>query len=239
MTVAGAPPTPAEYYEALGFPEDAWHIGPEHPGLENLAIAVLDSLPGARVLEIGVQSGGFTIPVAMAAHTREPFSYTGVDNLEFSNAVPLRHVEAYLRRAGVTGALQFVEGDSTGVLRHAARDAYDLILLDHYKPKYPIDLYVIFRRQLLAPGGAVLLHDVLTHAADDWEVCKRVCRAFGYSWTLHPDVFQGAAVLRRTDGVGSSIGAGAEVYARWYAHASVLKSRRAIGRLLRTLGLRR
>ena len=39
---ANSPPrTLAAYYQSLGLPEDSWYIGPEHPGLENLAVTEL------------------------------------------------------------------------------------------------------------------------------------------------------------------------------------------------------
>jgi hypothetical protein len=47
-----------EYYRSLGYPESRWHIGPEHPHLEDYAIRLLETLPRARVLEVGYQAGG-------------------------------------------------------------------------------------------------------------------------------------------------------------------------------------
>jgi predicted O-methyltransferase YrrM len=228
----------AEFYSRLGLHPDAWHIGPEHPALEQLGIAISERLAQNRVLELGVQSGGFTIPVALATHGRPGFSYTGVDSLEYTNAIPLRHVEAFLRQSGVTTSVRFFESDSTPVLRRAPAGAFDLILMDHYKPKYPLDLYVIFSRSLLSADGRIILHDVLAHAAPEWEVCKRICQAFGYGWTLHPEVPQGAAVVARQGGQRPDGMLAAAVYLRWYRHAAVLKTRRTAGKFLRALGLR-
>lgn len=227
----------ATYYSRLGLPPEAWHIGPEHPALETLGIGIAERL--VRILELGVQSGGFAIPVVMAVHTRDGFSYTGVDNLAYDNAVRLRLIEAFLREAGVTEPLRFIESDSTAVLRATRAGSVDLILMDHYKPKYPIDLYLICSRDLLSVPGAIILHDVLAHAAPEWEVCKRICDAFGYVWTLHPDVPMGAAVVRRGRQPRTDPTLALTVYLRWYRHALLLTARRAAGSLMRTLRLRR
>jgi hypothetical protein len=119
--------------------------------------------------------------------------------------------------------------------------SYDLILFDHYKPKYPIDLQITFQRRLLSDGGVIVLHDVLTQAANEWKVCERVCRAYGYAWTIETGVSQGAAVLRRKPSAAqapSTAMIAMEVTLGWYAHAAVLRSRQAIGRVLRVAGLR-
>lgn len=230
------------YYEQAGLPDDAWHIGPEHPGLEQLALRVIEAHSAARLLELGVQSGGFAIPVILATWQTPNFSYAGVDNLEYTNAVPLTLVERYLRQEGVTAPLRFVEGDSTSVLLSMPPHSYDFILFDHYKPKYPIDLYHVFSRDLLRDGGAIILHDVLTHAAPDWVVCREVCAAFGYRWDIHDEVSQGAAVVSRGTPIDAGgwrqSAVGARVRLRWSAHAAVLRSRRAVGRSLRAAGLR-
>jgi hypothetical protein len=235
-------PTLAEHYRRLGLTESAWHIGPEHPGIEELGLRVLASTGGARILELGVQSGGFAVPVILAVASEPGFSYVGVDNLAYANAVPLRLVGEYLQMRGVTAPVRLIEGDSTVVLRTAARESFDLILVDHYKPKYPLDLHYICARNLLSASGAILLHDVLGSAADQWRVCTQVCKAHGYTWTIDANVSQGAAIVRR----GSTRGSVAsqqmitlEVNARWMAHATVLRTRRAIGRALRAAGLRR
>lgn len=229
------------YFQRLGLPESAWHIGPEHPGLEELGLRLLASTAHARVLEFGVQSGGFTAPVVLGSAHRRGFSYVGVDNLEYTNSVPLRLIADYLQLRGVGDRVRFIEGDSSAVLRSLGPDVYDLILLDHHKPKYPVDLYRICARGLLSADGVILLHDVLSHAAEAWSVCKRVCRAFGYEWTIDADVSQGAAIVRRGSMNGSKLDRAmvhAEVVARWTAHASVVRSRRAAGRLLRSAGWR-
>ena len=234
--------TLADYYRNLGLSEHAWHIGPEHPALEELGLRMLGTTRGARVLELGVQSGGFAVPVILAAAKRSGFAYMGVDSLEYTNAVPLRLIAEYLERHDVpAAAMTFVEGDSTTALRSAAPSSYDLILFDHYKPKYPIDLQITFQRRLLSDEGVIVLHDVLAQAANEWKVCERVCRAYGYTWTIETGVSQGAAVLRRKQSPAPSPSTALvamEVTLGWYAHAAVLRSRRAVGRFLRIAGLR-
>jgi len=232
----------ADYYRRLGLAEDAWHVGPEHPSLEQLALRILAESDGARILEVGVQSGGFSVPVILEVFRRKGFAYTGIDNLAYTNAVPLRLIEVYLRQSGVAGPLRFLEGDSTSLLRAEGPSSYDFILLDHYKPKYPIDLYVICARELLSERGTIVLHDVLAHAAPQWRICQQICRAFGYVWTIDEDVFQGAAIIRRggrrrTPAIARSL-IGLGVAARWNLHAAIGHARRAAGRALRSIGLR-
>jgi len=240
-SLSTAIPTLQEYYADLGLVEDAWHVGPEHPGLEELGISLLDH-GKARILEIGVQSGGFAVPVILATAGRPGFSYVGVDNLEYTNAVPLRLVAGYLALHGVTENVEFFEGDSARVLAQVRPDSFDLILIDHYKPKYPLDLFTVCERGLLSQNGRIVLHDVLTHAAPDWKVCERVCRAFGYEWRINAQVSQGAAVVKRSQAASPSTAfiafVGLEVRARWYWHAAKLYVRRRIGGLLRAAGLR-
>jgi predicted O-methyltransferase YrrM len=235
-------PTLVDYYDRSGLPAGAWLVGPEHPALEELGLRLLANTKSARILELGVQSGGFAVPVILAAARRERFAYTGVDNLEYTNAVPLRYIATYLGLHGVTRGLRFVEGSSGTVVQAVTAHSYDLILIDHYKPRYPIDLYAICSRQALSEDGAIVLHDVLTHAAPDWIVCQRVCRAFGYDWTIDTEVSQGAAIVRRGGPARSKamrLPVCVEVHARWWVHATILGVRRAIGRTLRRLGLRR
>jgi hypothetical protein len=61
-----------QYYASLGLPEAAWLVGPEHPAIEELALAVLATTRGARILEVGVQSGGFAVPVILATFNQAP-----------------------------------------------------------------------------------------------------------------------------------------------------------------------
>jgi predicted O-methyltransferase YrrM len=159
-----------EYYRSLGLAEHAWHIGPEHPSLEELALALLETTNEARVLEVGVQAGGFAVPVVLALSGRTGFSYTGIDSLDYPNAVPLRVIAGYFSQHGVTRNLRFIESDSTAALRGLPGESFDLILLDHYKPKYPLDFFHVCARGLISGDGAIVLHDVLGHAAGPWHV---------------------------------------------------------------------
>jgi predicted O-methyltransferase YrrM len=232
-----------QYYRDLGLADDGWHLGPEHPSLEQLGVALVTATKKRRILEIGVQAGGFAVPVILAVAQQTNFSYLGVDNREYTNAVPLKLVADYLRRHGVTEGVRLVEADSTTVLRTAERGAFDLILMDHYKPKYPFDLLHIFRRDLLSDDGAIVLHDVLAHAAREWAICTRLSRAYGYTSVIDATVFQGAGIIRRAaaaDHTGSARAAvlATRVISSWHLHAGVLRTRRAAGRTLRAVGLR-
>ena len=211
-----SPTTLQDYYQNLGLPEEAWHIGPEHPGLEQFALRILATLAQARTLELGVQSGGLAVPLISGAAGRPDFSYTGVDSLEYPNAVPLRLIADYLTQAGITAPARFIESDSTRVLRTASPSSYDLI-------------------------SELAAHDVLAGAKADWRVCEDVCRAFGYTWTIDASVLQGVAIVRRGDPPQTAIRQsliGMRVRSRWYAHALVLRTRHAIGRVLRSIGVR-
>jgi predicted O-methyltransferase YrrM len=232
-----------QYYASLGRPEEAWHVGPEHPSIEDLAIRLLATTRQARILEVGVQSGGFAVPVILASAHRSGFAYTGIDSLDYTNAVPLRLIADYLATRGITQTLQFIESDSTTGLRTLQPNSFDLILLDHYKPKYPRDLYEVCMRDLLSDDGVIVVHDVLGHAANEWKVCERVCTAFGVQWTIDAGVVNGAAIIRRarlsSRQTMSVARIGLEVKARWQVHATMLACRRGLGRLLRAAGLRR
>lgn len=231
-----------QYYASLGLPEEAWHVGPEHPSIEELAIRLLATTRHARILEVGVQSGGFAVPVILASANRPGFAYTGIDSLDYTNAVPLRLIADYLATRGITQNLRFIESDSTAALRTLPAKAFDLILLDHYKPKYPLDLHEVCARGLVSDDGVIVLHDVLGHAASEWTVCERVCRSFGYDWAIDSDVVNGAAIVRRRKTAArtkSGTLAALEVKTRWHLHATTLACRRGLGRLLRAAGLRR
>jgi hypothetical protein len=79
--------TLAEYYTGLGYHPERWHIGPEHPHLEDYAIRLISQLPRGRVLEIGYQSGGFAVPLIMALQNHPGFSYVGIDNGQYATVV--------------------------------------------------------------------------------------------------------------------------------------------------------
>ncbi len=234
-------PTLAEFYQSRGLNDESWHLGPEHPALEELALRTLQGSKETRILEVGVQSGGFAVPVILAASKRSGFSYVGIDNLQYTNAVPLHMIANYLELHGITHHVRFIESDSTRILA-GLNSQFDVILLDHYKPKYPIDLFTVLQRNLLAPGGSIILHDVLTHAASGWKYCALVCRAFGHDWTIDANVSQGAALVRASKTASPSAMliaiAGIRVKLRWYTHAWALRVRRRLGRILRAFGLR-
>jgi hypothetical protein len=102
MTEPRHVPNLHHYYRSLDLPEESWHVGPEHPGLEELGIRLVMGTKQRRILEIGVQSGGFAVPVVLAVAHAGSFSYLGVDNREYTNAVPLQLVADYLELRGVT-----------------------------------------------------------------------------------------------------------------------------------------
>src|SRR5437867_8566063 len=103
----------ARHYRNERLADDAWHIGPEHPALERVALEVLKSLVGRHVVEIGFQAGGFAVPIIFALHRDPRFRYVGVDNLAYTNSVRPAAIEGFLRSRVTTGCYEFIQSDST------------------------------------------------------------------------------------------------------------------------------
>jgi hypothetical protein len=147
----------AEYYARSGLAAGSWLVGPEHPALEALGIRLLSNTASARILELGVQSGGFAVPVILSCAHREGFAYTGVDNLAYTNAVPLHHIADYLALHRVTHGLRFVESESGTVVLDAAsspllKDAKPMNVLIHtFAPYNPVTRNLSNRTMLLFP----------------------------------------------------------------------------------------
>ncbi len=188
--------TLAEYYTDLGYPLSVWHLGDEHPAIENYAIQLAYRLPRARVLEIGVQSGGFAVPLIMGMQKHPNFSYVGVDDYSYASAVDGSVISGYLTGFNLNYGYEFVNMDAEAYLQSLSNQQFDLILVDHYKPLYPRDFETIVRRQILSYDGYILFHDVLGKAAGVWKECQKICAAFGYSWEVVSEVPAGLAVAR-------------------------------------------
>lgn len=202
----------SEYYSSLGYAPEQWHVGPEHPRLEEFAINLLRERRGTRVLEIGYQAGGFAVPLILAMRDRPELDYLGVDSGAYENAVRGDVIASYLQESGVSTGYRFCWAEAGTFVAGLTGSTFDLVLLDHYKPLYPRELYGILSRRLVAPGGVVLIHDVLGRAAGVWAECCRIAAAFGYVVDLVPEVPGGLAVVR----VGDSRG-----WVRWAARAEV------------------
>lgn len=185
----------ADFYEALGYPKSRWHIGPEHPSLETYAIRLLESLPNARVLEVGYQAGGFAVPIIVGLQHHPRFEYVGIDNLAYANAVNGDVIARFLQDQGVTAHYSFAVGDAQRFLRRLPPRPFDLVLIDHYKPLYPHGFLTILQRHLVRPGGYVLFHDVLGRARDVWKDCAVICRRYGCSWRVVAEIPEGLAVV--------------------------------------------
>jgi predicted O-methyltransferase YrrM len=190
-----------EYYRDLGIPDSHWHIGREHPSLEDYALRLLADLPQARILEVGYQSGGFAVPVILEMQGRTDFEYLGIDSLGYGNSVDGTTIARYLRDQGVTGGYEFAVGDAGQYLKELPHRQFDLILVDHYKPLYARELLTIIRRRLTSPEGYILFHDILGEASGAWKDCTRVCNAYGYAWSIAREVPEGLALVRRNQEV--------------------------------------
>ncbi len=190
----------AEYYAALGYTSDQWHIGLEHPYLENYALRLIERFPRARVLEIGYQAGGFAVPVILRMKNRPDFVYVGIDNGAYANSVDSSVIADYLRSYQVACQYTFYNGDAGKILPRLVPQGFDLILVDHHEPLYPREFYTIVSRGLIVSGGVVLFHDVFQKAEKAWKECELICRAFGFSSQIVDDIPGGLAVVERSLG---------------------------------------
>ncbi len=197
--------TLAEYYAELGYGEDTWHVGPEHPYLENYALDVLAGMPRARVMEIGYQAGGFAVPVILGMQDHPDFTYTGIDDGSYVNSVDGSAIAGYLKSQQVKGCYTFHTGDAGYFLETLDWQQFDLILIDHHKLLYPREFSILINRGMISSGGYVFFHDVLAKAAWVWKECQLMCRAHGSSWQIIEEVPAGLAVVKRNarDSVGT------------------------------------
>lgn len=171
-------------------------MGPEHPRLEQYAIDIMSHLSTKRVLEIGYQSGGFAIPV-ICRYANEPgFSYHGIDNGAYSNAVPQENIEKYLHAQEIHRGFVFARGDAAQEMRRLWGKQFDLVLIDHLKTLYARELLSLLSRDLLADTAYILLHDVLSKGDQFWQDCQAICEAFGLRWEIVDTVPGGLAVIR-------------------------------------------
>jgi methyltransferase family protein len=232
----------ARHYRNERVPDDGWHIGPEHPALERAALELLGTLVGRHVVEIGFQAGGFAVPIILALHRDPRFQYLGVDNLAYTNAVPPRVIEGFLRPRVTPGCYEFIQNDSTRFLKTLAPASVDLVLLDHFKPLYERDLLVLCERGIVKPGGVILLHDVHAGAAQAWRNCQHLVRTFNLAVELRADVPAGLAILRipcsRVTGRLRMMGSSAIAACRAAVDDAILYARRVVGSGLRRAGLR-
>jgi hypothetical protein len=232
----------ARYYQNEGLPDEAWHIGPEHPALERTALDVLETLIGRHVVEIGFQAGGFAVPIIFALHRHPRFRYVGVDNLAYTNSVRPAAIEGFLRPRVTPGCYEFIQSDSTRFLKTLAPASADLVLLDHFKPLYERDLLVLCERGIVKPGGVILLHDVHAGAAQAWCNCQHLVHTFNLAVELRADVPAGLAIVRiprfTVPGRLRMMRSSAITASRAAVDDAVLYARRAVGSSLRRAGLR-
>jgi predicted O-methyltransferase YrrM len=195
--------TLAEYYESLGYPPSRWHVGAEHPALEEYAVSFLRSLPRARVLEIGYQAGGFAVPLILALRNRPDFTYVGIDSMAYGTAVDGGVIAGYLEHEGVKGTYEFAVGDAGEFLRKRATPDFDLVLIDHDKRLYPRELHTLLRRRLVSEEGCVLMHDVLGKARRVWKDCAAIAHACGFDYSIVAEIPEGLAVVKRRQGAAA------------------------------------
>ncbi len=185
-----------EFYKREGLGPKQYHFGDEHPRLETVIQEILAGQPGKRFLEIGFQSGGTAFPVIHVFEGEYSFFYTGVDNLQYHNAVSVELLKKYLHENGVrSDCWEFLVGDATKVLS-GLKHPYDVILIDHYKPLYLDALKAILFTGLLKENGVILFHDVLDKAEQAWVDCSSLLHKFKFETEIRDDVPSGLAIAR-------------------------------------------
>ena len=183
------------YFERIGLTSEQYWIGPEHPRLERFALNLLTERSGKQVLEIGFQAGGFAVPIIEAMQSETGFAYTGVDDGRYVNAVTGPTLTDYLiGRDTVAEVFRFIDSDARDYLLSCDRQ-FDLILLDHAKPLYPRELRLLLSRNIISPGGVILLHDIEDKASGVWPDCLTLVERFGCTTSLHPEIPAGLAVV--------------------------------------------
>ncbi len=184
-----------DHYTEIGLPKDRWHIGAEHPSLEQFAVEWLKLNERSRVLEIGFQAGGFAVPVIIEMHHCKEFKYVGIDSLAYSNAVDGGMIGKYLAAQGIPEVYEFRHGDAATQLHELAGQSFDLILIDHLKALYPRELETVLRQRTCAPGGIILLHDVLGRARWAWRYCRILAHLYGCTTEISSKVPEGLAIV--------------------------------------------
>jgi len=189
-----------KFYVDQGLHDKDFHIGPEHPGLEEKALLLVKDIPAPRILEIGYQSGGFSIPMIVTLFKNQGVTYEGIDNLEFNESINSRwqprFLEEFLEKEGVDNScFTFNNGDGAEFLKQCDHQ-YDLILIDHLKALYPRELKLILQNHLIKEGGFILLHDVSIRAKVAWEKCSKICDSYGCQYEVDENVVSGLAIVK-------------------------------------------
>jgi predicted O-methyltransferase YrrM len=132
-------------------------VGPEAGALLNLLVR---SLQPKRILELGTSNGYSTLWLAEAAQ-----SYGGKILTIEAVASKQAYARAMLETAGVTGAIEFCQGDAFEFLK-TLPGPFDFVLLDLWKDLYVPCLDLFYPK--LAPGAVIvadnMIHPVSSHA---------------------------------------------------------------------------
>lgn len=188
------------FYENQGLTSADYHIGPEHPGLEEKAIQLIQEHQSPKILEIGYQSGGFSAPIILNLCGKRGFSYEGIDNMQFNELINSKWhtglLTDFLLSKGVDKyCFNFHIGDSGKFLKRC-NDQYDFILIDHLKVLYPRELKMILKKRLIKKNGVIFLHDVLSKAREAWQKCSKICDAYRCPYEIDESIISGLAILR-------------------------------------------
>jgi predicted O-methyltransferase YrrM len=130
------------------------NLQPESAAL--LAVLVRAIAP-QRILELGTSNGYSTIWLADAARVVGA-ELTSVD----IDADRLKQAQANLEDAGLATGVELRHADGGSVLRGSRAGEYELIFLDAERSAYP-DYWPELTR-VLAPGGLLIVDNVLSHA---------------------------------------------------------------------------
>jgi predicted O-methyltransferase YrrM len=167
-------------------------IGPEAGALLN---SLVRALKPSRILELGTSNGYSTLWLAEAARVVGARVIT-IDQLARKQA----YARAALDKAGVAGAVEFLNGDALDLLK-ALPGPFDFVLLDIWKDLYGPCLDLFYPK--LAPGAMIAADNMLHPASHHAEAAayRRAVRAKPQMQSLLLPLGQGIELSRFAGGL--------------------------------------
>lgn len=149
------------------------------PDAAGLVAAMIQANGGGRVLEIGASNGYSAIWFGDAVRDlggRVVTVETEAERVAFAR----RNVA----EAGVAAQVEIVHGDGADVLRAAAPESFDVVVLDAERPAYPGYLPDLVR--VLAPHGVIAVDNSVSHAGQVAPFRRLVEQDARFAVRLHP-----------------------------------------------------
>jgi predicted O-methyltransferase YrrM len=167
-------------------------IGPEAGALLN---SLVRALKPSRILELGTSNGYSTLWLAEAARVVGARVIT-IDQLAHKQA----YARAALDKAGVAGAVEFLNGDALDLLK-ALPGPFDFVLLDIWKDLYGPCLDLFYPK--LAPGAMIAADNMIYPASHHAEAAayRRAVRAKPQMQSLLLPLGQGIELSRFAGGL--------------------------------------